>query len=48
MYEAISAMDDDEIVSVGRPYGGMAILWWKSLNCCMKVIECSKRIKELW
>jgi hypothetical protein len=26
MYEAISAMDDDEIVSVGRPYGGMAIL----------------------
>ncbi|CAL4139663.1 unnamed protein product, partial [Meganyctiphanes norvegica] len=30
-YHAISAMDETDIMRVGRPFGGLAVLWKKNL-----------------
>ena len=39
-----SAMNDKVAsgLMVGRPFGGVAIMWRKSINLCMKVIECDE------
>ena len=31
-YRTISCMIDEDIVHLGRPYGGLAVLWRKSLS----------------
>ena len=45
MYTAVSGMDTRDRVIMGRPYGGVAIMWKRSLSHCVKpIISSNKRI----
>ena len=37
--DGVSAVHTENGILVGRPYGGVAILWRKSLNICVKIIK---------
>jgi hypothetical protein len=38
--QGISAMDSSCKLWRGRPHGGIAVLWRKSLGQCCKIIDC--------
>ena len=37
--DGISSIDTTEGILLGRPYGGLAVLWRKSLNTFVKVLK---------
>ena len=37
--DGVSAVNTENGILVGRPYEGVAILWHKSLNICVKIIK---------
>ena len=36
----ISSIDDESQINVGRPFGGVGIMWKKRLNTCCKLKTC--------
>lgn len=42
-FVAVSAMDDADLASAGRPHGGCAIVWNSSLCCSMVPVSCNAK-----